>query len=694
MHKNRTDLKKVHLFRNEPLKKKVHGKFFFCQEITLFLLLGIVESVIAVIWLLLIPSDIKNAFLFGYSKKRILMVSVVFFLFILQIFLIMKKANTVNLLKKIASEKNALIFTKILGIIGLIAFWFTVWFDAKSLGRFSTAYIRIKPLLLLIEIQLSQTYFFIKTYLKEFNFLHFSLQIRKEKKVFLLSFVIGIGLTLIAYFLHVTSNLSQQSGLLFFSPSAPISSSQIFVVFLFLLVALSLVNEFKVVFFRKDAWIVATFLFITIITYLVWRQTPFVCTDDRPGPFDPNLQCYPAINDAVYSIGSHYAALGEGIYNHWLTDKPLYMLFLAIGQKLLGLRIDQYLLFQIAILALIPSCLFLIGKRYVGYVGGGIIAILEIILGRNEIYLYQEVGGVNAKLENTELLTALGLVFLCIALYKWFENNGNNLWAVISGGVLGFTSLIRFTPIFIFPMIVLFLIFKNFKIKRFPSMELGLFTAAFIITFFPTVFFSKDVNGNNYYIEKIENVISQRFSFKNEENEIQNTPVINNSDTTVQLSPNGNFSELYYPPEMLSSSSPKNAITHFANNVYSGLAIFPSNPSFGFIKTQIDQNIWTQTNEPIWQKNLSIENLLLLSINIFFIVLGIILAIKKTGFCGLIPLCIFLGYHLGNATSMSSGGRYLQPVNWVTLIYYSGGIICFARILVNFFHYQEKSINN
>jgi len=59
----------------------------------------------------------------------------------------------------------------------------------------------------------------------------------------------------------------------------------------------------------------------------------------------------------------------------------------------------------------------------------------------------------------------------------------------------------------------------------------------------------------------------------------------------------------------------------------------------------------------------------------------VLAAYRKFGLAGLTGVIIQLGYYAGNALSQTSGGRYLEPVHWVTLFYYSLGILMVITFL-------------
>lgn len=134
-----------------------------------------------------------------------------------------------------------------------------------------------------------------------------------------------------------------------------------------------------------------------------------------------------------------------------------------------------------------------------------------------------------------------------------------------------------------------------------------------------------------------------------------------------------------------SSNQWENILLHFINNEYSAIAELPINQSFIKRSTVTGQALWDmQTLKPLWLASLSFENQFMLVINLLIVLLGILVAFHKLGIPGFVPLIIQTGYFLGNAAAMTSGERYLQPVNWATLVYYALGLIAISNLLMRF----------
>jgi len=639
----------------------------------LFTVANIVEGLGVIISLLTIPTDPKNAILGGYSLTRLIIFGTTLAIFALGILLIFNSRKIINLLNKWFKKQNIIHIIKWLGVIAGLCLWVTIWLPAERMTIYAAMFIRIKPLLLWLELIGFQFYLYTKLSIGDFihpEWLGIITFLKRYFWLWILSFT-GIVLILILKLFDHGSFVDQ----LYFVPGAPLSALQLvsalvlFVIFFFL--EQNKPNRPK----TKVLWIVITFFLIWGITFLVWNATPFTCTDDRPGPYPPNYQCYPTINDAVFSIGSHYITLGQGVYNQWLTDKPAYMLFLALAQWQAGDRIDNYILIQVALLSLIPALLFLLGKKGMGVAGGVFVALLALLEGSNAIMLYQKVGGINAKLEATELLTSVFLIVFCLAVIKWFINPRNHIWAAIAGGILGLAALIRFTPFFILPGILLTYLICNHKHPKIFITGIALFVMTFSLSFAPFVVTAKGPDGNNYYLAKIQDVISSRYSNNQANTTINDLQQTGNTKPLTQT--------LAYSQQNNTQTGKSAILLHFVNNEASSIAILPVNFSLLALSDQVGQPIWENSpTRPIWMSTLSVQNGILLMINFLFVVLGIGIANKKFGVAGLTPLAIQVGYHLGNAVAKTSGGRYLEPVNWVTLLYFSMGILSFIVWLI------------
>jgi hypothetical protein len=64
-----------------------------------------------------------------------------------------------------------------------------------------------------------------------------------------------------------------------------------------------------------------------------------------------------------------------------------------------------------------------------------------------------------------------------------------------------------------------------------------------------------------------------------------------------------------------------------------------------------------------------------LALNLALIALGVGAAWRKLRWIGLLPLCVYFAYMLSNSFALTSGGRYIVPVDWVVCLYFLLGAL-------------------
>lgn len=663
----------------------------------IFFLLNVLEGIVAIAITTLIEKDPKNALFLGLSKSRLLLIAIAFVVLLSQLVFWVYSKKFAKFIDSFFSKSKPVKWISWLGSIAALLLWVTIWMPAGRLGLMAALFTRLRPFLLWVEGIAFQFFILVKAVRYEIDFDFIKKFVNKYRKTaWIILALLGI-LALIFVCLRVfgANKTAQQY---YFPPSAPFSVLQVLLsILVFIAFYLVEAKKLKGTDPKWLSWV--GFLVFWLVTALVWGITPFSCSDDRLGPFAPNFVCYPSINDAVYSIGSHYITLGQGIYHHWLTDKPFYMVFLALGQWLFGQSINSYILFQIILVALFPAILFLIGKKFFGLSGGIFAGLMGMLSGENAILLFRKVSGVNVWFENPELFLALLLVLLCLVVIKWFESPTRHIYAAMAGGIFGISMLVRYNPIFIAPVLLLMFFFTFKKNRKVALIGPVVFVVAFLLAFSPWLFSAHDSNGNNYYLSKIENVLETRYSMNFDGSPAptstalpQKTPTVNTQPTAKPVTPvqTDKNTKLVYGIQPVDKSGMVGIAYHFLNNEFLALGIVPVNFRILSNSEQVTQPIWDMTvSKPFWKMDISTENAILLIINLFVIIMGILSLVTRAGVLGLIPLAIQVSYHLGNAFAKTSGGRYLQPVNWVTYFYFAIGLMAISIFILNIFR-KEK----
>jgi len=660
------------------MKSKPERLFF------IFLLFSILEGLIVCAVLLTIPGDPKNAFLFGYSKNRLVLLAAVLVILAGMVVVLFNKRIRTSLIHTVSGSNCLKGCMPWIGGVGALLLWLTIFIPAYRLEELAASFTRLQPLLIWIALLIVQFALLVWLFTYEGRFKEVVTELKGYRRLIYAGIFFFALISLVFLVLALTRGNSPGNQL-YFPPGAPLSALQVMVVWVVFLLLLMVERKIRI----GKAWhrILPVLFFIGIwtITFFTWLSIPLACTDDRPGPYPPNNVCYPHVNDAVYSIGSHYITLGHGVNNHWLTDKPLYMAFLALGQAVAGPGIEDYLNFQVAVVALLPALLYLAGRKKVGSAFGLLLAGLATLQGAYSLLLYRAVGSVNVKLENPEVLTALVLLVFGFTLFKWLSDPGDLKWAILSGGILSLATLLRFNPVFIIPVLLLVLILANRRHLRGVIKPALLFLLAFGLVFTPWFLAATDRNGRNHYFTKIDEVISSRFGSS------PDTAPQTGSISPAKKTTAAKDDIITYQLGAIDKAGVEGILFHFLNNYYGGLAKLPTTIFLHPIEEQVNEGIWdVRSAQPLWKKNLRVENLLALALNLALVLAGVITAWKKYGLAGLTGIIIQAGYYAGNAVSQTSGGRYLEPVHWVTLVYYCLGILTLTLLLFRVFSRQSE----
>lgn len=608
-------------------------------------------GLLALYWLFSIPADPKNSVLLGLSASRwaLILIAVILTLGLLAALVSVSKIAAKLAPATLKSNRGKIVLAVLLGLL----LWVSLLYPAQYLGDFKDQAERLRPLIVLaLAIPLAVTLALINP----------DSPYSQDGETVKLKWhwvVLPAALLMLLYYWLQRTGAEFSSGSLIQPAGALITPLQLGLAIGGLILIL--------VFTRRTprGWVVA--LILAAATFVLWWAAPLPCSNDRLPAEAPNQICYPQIDDAVYSMGSAYTTLGQGIYNHWVTDKPFYMGFMALGQWIFGPEIDRYLIFQLLFMSFLPLLIYLLAKRFLGSRLALLPAVLMMLSNYNAIVHYNLLDGINVKFENTEMLTAWLLLTTCLLMLHWLQDG--KIGALLLGnGVLGAAVLTRFNALAVVPVLVLVAFFAPKGAKLLQRLKFGaVMTAGLLIVVLPWMFNAVDAHGNNFYWMKIQDVIQSRYR----------------SD----MQPNSEFLLKPIAASRLESIGEKNVLIsvgeQFANNAYTALTEFPVTFRLvNSVDTLYSPAFYEQREQPIWRRNLSPENLAAISLTLVLYTLGAVFLIQRWKWAGSLPLMVQGTYFLGNSLSQTSGGRYLTPVSWVTLLYVSAGIAFLILCLV------------
>jgi len=122
----------------------------------LFYILTGIETLIAIFYLVSLPTDPKNVIFFGLSSNRLILLMMMVFIFVFSIFSyvhVNKKPEDPKWIERIRS-----FFKKFYYIYPVILFlcWIIILFPAYRFGKYEVIYSRIQPLLILLSVIIFQ----------------------------------------------------------------------------------------------------------------------------------------------------------------------------------------------------------------------------------------------------------------------------------------------------------------------------------------------------------------------------------------------------------------------------------------------------------------------------------------------------------------------------------------------------------
>lgn len=412
-------------------------------------------------------------------------------------------------------------------------------------------------------------------------------------------------------------------------------------------------------------------LVIWIIAFQCWQATPFGNSFFFKGPLAPNNDLVPFSDAAYMDLGGQYMLIGEGLQYPLYTEKVLYVFFLGLLHLFAGQSYLATTSLQIAVFAIFPVLIYFLGTKFNNRLFGLMLAAFAIIKEHNALLSTVKISVSNSRLYMTEFPTALMLLALGLVLFLWFRQPEKKHLAIIAGGILGFSTLIRTNPLVLIPFVLVFL-FLLLKLNWRDWLKYTLLLVlGFVLAVGPWTVKDQIVYNTNSYFQKIQAVIDSRFLHR-----------------PIKPNPTGNgFYDHYLlntnPPSTEQPSQPKDPVVetdskikvvvgHFLNNEIKTLFILPYQIYPTSLDDTLSQPYWREPD--LWKGDLPPQTIAAFALNLILIAMGVTFAWKKWRFAGLVPLMLNIGYYLSNALGRTSGSRYLLPVDWVTYFYYLAGI--------------------
>ncbi len=412
------------------------------------------------------------------------------------------------------------------------------------------------------------------------------------------------------------------------------------------------------------------FLLVYLFTCLLWLSDPLLPGFFATPPRAPNFEPYPFSDALIYAQYAQQALVGGGLLWPDIPTRPLYVSSLVWMHALAGQDYYNVITLQTLWLAFFPACLYLLGRELGSRPLGLMLALLAAL--RDITANHAAPFALNytySKLYFSETPTALVLVIFTILALRWMKSPKPGRYTLLMGGIIGVAALIRLQSAILLAPLALVSLVPLWKTRRAEWIRSILWmTLGVVLALFPWL-------TRNYFAAGglvVDNPISQSMVWARRWSGSSGNEGIPRlaDETTAQYVSRLNsmaLGHLKREPERILSS----AANHFFNNLIASLQVFP-------VRDRLDSPsalLWPE--HAFWQSGFRSVPLTILYLVLF--TLGLAAAWTHLRWVGLLPLALSLFYHAWTALFLSSGDRFLVPIDWTTYLYQAWGLLLLGQ---------------
>lgn len=491
-------------------------------------------------------------------------------------------------------------------------------------------------------------------------------------------------------------------------------------------------------------------LLIWLAAVVIWQGMPLAPSWFVTKPAPPNYEYYPNSDALAYDAMAQSALVGEGyrFYGLLYARRPLLAMHLTLLRLLGGQGYEQVVFLQILVLAWIPVVVYWLTKALHNRVSGVIAALLIIQREANSIWLTERITTSHVKLLMADLPAMFVTVLFVLLAVIWLQNLAERkLLGLICGGALGLAMLIRPEAfVFAIPLLLIcaLLAWRDGQWRLWLQSGV-LFGLGLLLVISPWVWRNYATTGEIFFDSPLHNtsLIQQRFQFEPGAPDLPSEDVESLSSAEPAPSPapphestrpsTSSQPQTQSPAPTLETSNlrlrrqtsqllgralqdpdilVRAALAHYLNSQVQSLLILPAvfrgtEGLIGWVGHRSAERLWKECcgvtsyirRAPFWRQwdgRFPPGTWVALSLNLLLIAYGIHTAWKQKRWMGILSLAFGLTYLLANAVFRNSGGRYILPVDWATLVYFSIGLAQFTQSAVEYLRdapVREISLN-
>ncbi len=609
------------------------------------------------------PSDPENSILFGFSLERILLSSGLLVLTLALLFLTWKLVRTPKTSTQLwarftqrgwVGDLTFLLFIFLFSVAGII-----LAMPPYSLGRLAAYIDRLSSLIgwlaiigvvgcvvILLERRAS-----------------FNPSIRMSRTTVGLSAAIFGGLLLFGLIIRATGIGYQYPGEYWYGAGVPMMGLQI--LFACAAGALFLLYERKVA--DKARLDIFVFIALWLAAGWLWMQQPTSPNYFLPDTADNVL--YPYSDGATFDVGGQFALIGQGFFNGIFFDRVLYSSFLAYLHLFFGQDYVLLLAAQAAVYAVFPAVVYLLGKELHSRALGVLAGVLITARGLSAITASKWIDVASPKMMLTDFPTAIGIAIFLLVVVKWWQQPAKTKLLIWAGAVFGLTVMIRTHVITLLPIVLIFVLLRlGWNWKRVVLAVLLILLGLVSVTLpWEIRNQSRGIPMFYMYYSRIELLLRYRYGIGGD------AYIPSTNEAIAGLSPRYRVDHRQQEKDRC-ESLPCSITNHFAHNIITSFMSLPASltfeDTFNIVKSDL----------PYWNKGwregqIDAGGWVAILFSLMLIALGAASIWKQSRAGVWLPVIFFLAYLLTNSIGLTSGGRYVTPVDWILYFYFVAGAV-------------------
>ncbi len=421
--------------------------------------------------------------------------------------------------------------------------------------------------------------------------------------------------------------------------------------------------------FRRPALTTALlFLAVWIASAVLWVSVPTMEVLDHSYFSEitaPNYLPYPASDSAYYGLWAKTVLAGLG-FKTTVVTRQFFITVLAFLSALTRQDILKTIDCLTILLALIPACLYLLGKRLHSHGAGLLAAGFAAFREYNTILLAPKYMVASSKMLLSDLPAMLCMLAVLCAAVHWFRKPRSVFRTLLAGFLTGLSVTVRSQFIILIPFLpLIFILRKGLTFKK-KLISAVCFLAASVLVIAPWLIRSKIITGGFILDEPgiHSTELARRWS-DDTDNIVEQRPGETDAEYASRNTRHMAEFLLEKPFYVLQFTA-----SHFFANELCAFTALP----FGTDPGLTIRDVTDTGFHDVENRMLDPRNVPALMVFLVLISLGIAAAQKRTGTAGLLPLITCSLYLFLTAAGRYSGWRFALPADWFFYFYTALGI--------------------